>query len=259
MKIAVFVKQVADSAAKISLDGNQVDWGDSPLVINPWDEYALEAALQLAEKYSGEVLAISMGSETALDALKHALAMGSNDALLISDPSLAMLDAGAAAQVMAAVVNKVADIDLVVFGKQAIDSDTGLTPPMTGRVLNWPSITLISKINEFDPSAKKMQLERSTQEGRQQIESTLPAVISISKDFGEPRYPSFMGIRKASKAEIPSWSLSDLSIDAPEVHVRWPQLSSPPAQDMKNEIIDGANPQEIAEKLADLIIAKGVL
>lgn len=259
MKIAVFVKQVADSAAKISLDAGQADWGDAPLVINPWDEYALEASLQLAEKYSGEVLAISMGDASAKDALKHALAMGSNDALLISDPAFAGLDAGAAAHVMAAAVKKLADIDLAVFGKQAIDSDTGLIPAMTGRILNWPTLTLVSKINEFDTAGKKIQLERSMQEGRQQLESILPAVISISKDFGEPRYPSFMGIRKASKAEIPIWSLSDLEMEAPTVHMSWPKLSSPPAQDAKNEMIEGANPQEIADKLADLIMAEGVL
>ena len=125
--------------------------------------------------------------------------------------------------------------------------------------MNWPTLTLVSKINEFDSAAKKIQLERSMQEGRQQIESELPAVISISKDFGEPRYPSFMGIRKASKAEIPTWSLADLAMEVPVVHVSWPKLSSPPAQESKNEFIEGANAQEIAEKLADLIIAKGVL
>ncbi len=259
MKIAVFVKQVPDSAARIGLDNGKANWGDAPLVINPWDEYAVEAALQLAEENSGEVTAISLGSESAKEALKHALAMGCHEALLISDPAFESIDAAATAQIFAAVIQKIGDVDLAVFGKQAIDSDTGLTAPMTGRVLSWPSITLVAAITHFDADAKKMKLERSMGEGRQLLEVDLPALVSIAKDYSEPRYPSFMGIRKASKAEIPAWSLSDLGIEAPAVLVQWPEMVSPPASDSKSEMIEGDSPQDIAEKLADKIIEEGVL
>lgn len=259
MKIAVFVKQVPDSAAKITVENGVVNWGDAPLVINPWDEYAVEAALQLAEKHGGEVAALSLGGESAKEALKHALAMGAASATLISDPALAAADAGAAAKVFAAAVQKLGGVDLAVFGKQAIDSDTGLAPAMTARVLGWPALTLVAAIAAIDPASKTIKVERGIEEGRQIVESKLPAVLSVIKDFGEPRYPSFMGIRKASKAEIPTWTLGDLGIAAPTSKVSWPELNAPPQREVTNEMITGANADEIAAKLADKIMAEGVL
>ncbi len=259
MKIAVFVKQVPDSAAKVVVESSVVSWGDAPLVINPWDEYAVEAALQLAEKHGGDVTAFSMGGESAKDALKHALAMGAGSAILINDPALVPADAAASARVFAAAVQKLGDVDLAVFGKQAIDSDTGLASAMTARVLGWPALTWVATIAALDPAAKMIKVERSIEEGRQIVESKLPAVLSVIKDFGEPRYPSFMGIRKASKAEIPTWTLADLGISALESKISWPEIISPPKREVTSEIITGASADEIAAKLADKIIAEGVL
>jgi electron transfer flavoprotein beta subunit len=259
LKIAVFVKQVPDSAAKITVENGIVNWGDAPLVINPWDEYAVEAALQLAEKHGGEVAALSLGGESAKEALKHALAMGAASATLISDPALAAADAGAAAKVFAAAVQKLGGVDLAVFGKQAIDSDTGLAPAMTARVLGWPALTLVAAIPALDAAGKTIKVERGIEEGRQIVESKLPAVLSVIKDFGEPRYPSFMGIRKASKAEILTWTLGDLGISTPASKVSWPELNAPPQREVTNEMISGANADEIAAKLADKIMAEGVL
>lgn len=257
MKILVFVKLVPDSAATLSVKDGKPDWGDAPLVINPWDEYAVEAALSLAEAQGGEVVAASLGSEASQEALKHALAMGCSEAVLISDPALAKADSGAAARVLAAAVAKIGEVNLAVFGKQAIDSDTGLVPPMVARLLGWPALTLVAKVSEMD--GNKIKVERSMEEGRQVVEGPLPAVMSVVKDFGEPRYPSFMGIRKASKAEIPTWSLSDLGIEAPASRVAWTELMAPPAREVSNEIIEGGSPEEIAGKLADKLIAEGVL
>lgn len=259
MKIAVFVKQVPDSAAKMTVENGLVNWGDAPLVINPWDEYAVEAALLLAEKHGGDVTAFSLGGESSKEALKHALAMGCGQAILLSDPALTSPDSGAVAKVFAAAVQKLSDADLAIFGKQAIDSDTGLTPAMTARVLGWPTLTLVASVTSLDPSAKTIRVERGIEEGRQIVEGNLPAVLSIVKDFGEPRYPSFMGIRKASKAEIPAWSLADLGITAPEAKTKWTEIISPPAREVTNEMITGSSPDEIAAHLADKIMAEGVL
>ncbi|HLD94816.1 MAG TPA: electron transfer flavoprotein subunit beta/FixA family protein [Anaerolineales bacterium] len=259
MKIAVFVKQVPDSAAKVALENGVVSWGDAPLVINPWDEYAVEAALSLTEQHGGEVTAISLGDESAKEALKHALAMGCGHAILISDPALKGIDSAGVARVCAAAVQKLADIDVAVFGKQAIDSDTGLTAAMAARILGWPALTLVASIAQLDPAAKTIRVQRGIEEGRQIVEGKLPAVISIVKDFGEPRYPSFMGIRKASKAEIPSLTLAELGTQAPEAKITWPELISPPKRKVTNEMITGASADEIAANLADKIIAEGVL
>ena len=257
MKIVVCVKQVPDSAAKVVVEDGQVTWGDAPLVINPWDEYAVEAALNLKEAYGGSVSVLSMGKEDEKEAIKHALAMGSDEAILLSDPALAGIDGAGAARVIAAAVEKVGDVDLVIFGKQAIDSDTGTTPAMVARVLGWPALTLVSAIDKVGDGSIKVQ--RAMEEGRQVVDSTLPAVLSITKDYGEPRYPSFMGIRKAARAEVPTWGVGDLGIDAPGAVVAWPEVMNPPVSEITNEIIEGESPDEIAEKLADKIMAEKVL
>jgi len=259
LKIVVCIKQVPDSAAKVMVEGGRVTWGDAPLVMNPWDEYAVESALLQKEANGGDVTALSLGSESAVEALKTALAMGCSDAILISDPALEQVDSQATARVLAAAIKKLGGVDLVFFGKQAIDGDMGVTAAMTGRVLGWPALTLVSSIQAVDISAGAIRVERSIEEGRQVVESKLPAVVSVGKDIGEPRYPSFMGIRKASRAVIPTWSLSDVGIPAPASVVRWPEVITPPVRQVATEIITGANPQEIAEKLADKILGEKVL
>ncbi len=256
MKIVVCVKQVPDTAAKVVVEDGHVNWGDAPLVINPWDEYAVEAALNTADATGGSVTVLSMGKEDEKEAIKHALAMGCGEAILVSDPSLAGSDGAAGARVMAAAIQKIGDVDLVFFGKQAIDTDTGTAPAMVARILGYSALTLVSAIDEVGEGIK---VQRATEEGRQMVESKLPAVISVVKDYGEPRYPSFMGIRKAARANVPVWGLADLGIEAPASVVSWPELLNPPAQEISNEIIEGSSPGEIAEKLADKIMAEKVL
>lgn len=259
MKIVVCVKQVPDSAARVVAENGQPNWGDAPLVINPWDEYAVEAALQQAEAHNGDVTAISIGGENAKEALKHALAMGCNEAILISDPALEKADSQATARVLAAAIQKIGNVDLAVLGRQAIDSDTGLTAAQTARVLGWPALTLVSVIDAVDPAGRTIKVTRAIEEGRQVVSGKLPAALSIIKDFGEPRYPSFMGIRKASRATIPVWTLADLGINAIQPLVSWPEFKNPPQREVKTEMITGATPQEIAESLADKILAEKVL
>ena len=256
MKIVVCVKQVPDTAAQVMVENGQVSWGDAPLVINPWDEYAVEAALQQANTLGGSVTVISMGKENETEALKHALAMGCSEAVLVSDPALAEADNVGAARALAAAIQKV-EVNLVFFGKQAIDSDTGILPSQVARVLGWPAVTLVAAINEL--STESIKVERATEEGRQVVESKLPAVVSIVKDYGEPRYPSFMGIRKAARAEIPIWGLGELGINAQAAVVEWSALATPPKDGIKTEIVEGASAEETAEKLANKIMAEKVL
>jgi electron transfer flavoprotein beta subunit len=259
LNIVVCVKLVPDSAAKVVVENGQVTWGDAPLVINPWDEYAVETALQQQESHGGDVTAISLGGENAKEALKHALAMGCANAILISDPSLQGADSLLTAKFLAAAIKKVGAVDLAFFGRQAIDGDVGVTAAQTARVLGWPAFTLVSKIGELDPGAGTLRVERSIEEGRQVVEGRLPAVVSVVKDIGEPRYPSFMGIRKASRAEIPVWSVADLGVQVAGPFVTWPEISNPPKREIMTEIVSGDSPQEAAEKLADKILEEKVL
>ncbi len=259
MKIVVCVKQVPDTAAKVVVEDGKVTWGDAPLVINPWDEYAVETALLQQEAHGGEVTVISVGGEEAREALKHALAMGCGNAILVSDPKLEGADSLVTSQVLAAAIRKIGDVDLAFFGRQAIDGDVGVTAAQTARVLGWPSLTLVSEIANLDPGNRSIQVERSVEEGRQVVEGNLPAVVSVVKDIGEPRYPSFMGIRKASRAEIPIWSLADFASEVSEPVVTWPEISNPPKQEVVTEMISGDSPAEIAEILVEKIIEEKVL
>lgn len=256
MNIAVCIKQVPDSAAKVVVEGGRVSWGDAPLVLNPWDEYAVEAALQLQESAGGEVTAVSVGGESAKEALKTALAMGCTHAILITDPALDAADSQAIAHVLCAAIQKIGGVEAVFFGRQAIDGDMGVTGAQTAHLLGVPMLGLVTKIELKDG---KLLVERSFEEGNQIAECLLPAALSVSKDVGEPRYPSFMGIRKAARADIPTWDLAALGIEAPASVVHWNQISAPPVREIKTEMIEGGSPQEIAEKLVERILEEKVL
>jgi len=227
------------------------------LVINPFDEYAVEGALLTKEANDGStVTALCIGPESAKDALKHALAMGADAAVLVSDPALNEIDSVGAARVLAAAIKKIGDADMIVFGRQTLDNGSGLTGSQTARVLGWPMLGLAGQIKVEDGS---VTIDRVIEEGRQTVSAKMPVVLSVVQSIGEPRYPSFMGIRKASKAEIPIWSLADLSIEAPATVVKRTELMNPPADETKVEMIEGETPEAIAEALVEKIIAEKVL
>ena len=255
MKIIACIKQVPDSEAKVKAEDGKVSWGDATLVINPFDEYAVEGALQQKEATGGAVTALCIGPESAREALKHALAMGADEAILVSDPTLSELDTVGAARILAAAIQKIG-ADMVVFGRQTLDNGAGITPAQTARILGWPMLGLAGQIKVQDDH---VTVDRVIEEGRQTVSAQLPAVVSVVQSIGEPRYPSFMGIRKASKATIPVWSLSDLGVSAPETTVKRTELMNPPARETAVEIITGDTPQAIAETLVDKILAEKVL
>jgi electron transfer flavoprotein beta subunit len=256
LKIIACIKQVPDSEAKVTASDGKVSWGDAPLVINPFDEYAVEGALQQKEALGGTVTALCIGPASAKDALKHALAMGADNAILVSDAALSTLDTAGAARVLAAAVKKIGDVDMVLFGRQTLDDGSGLTAAQTARVLGWPLLGLSGQIKV---DAGSVTVERVVEEGRQTVKAKLPAVLSVVQSIGEPRYPSFMGIRKASKAEIPVWSLSDIGASAPAAIVTRTELITPPSHEVVCEFITGETPAAIAEILVGKILAEKVL
>jgi electron transfer flavoprotein beta subunit len=256
LKIIACIKQVPDSEAKVKAENGQVTWGESPLVINPFDEYAVEGALLTKEANGGTVTALCIGPESARDALKHALAMGADDAVLVSDPALTEIDSVAAARVLAAAIQKIGGADMVVFGRQTLDNGSGLTTAQAARVLGWPMLGLAGQIKVEGGSVR---IDRVIEEGRVTVSAKMPVVVSVVQSIGEPRYPSFMGIRKASKANIPVWSLADLGMDAPATAVKRTELMNPPANETKIEMIAGETPEAIAEALVEKIIAEKVL
>jgi electron transfer flavoprotein beta subunit len=189
--------------------------------------------------------------------------MGCDEAILISDPAFNGSDALATSYVLAKAIEKFGDVDIVLFGKQAIDGDTGLVPIGVARRLGWSPLTYTIKIAALDLGAKTITAERLLEQGKQIVAATLPAVVGTVKDINEPRYPSFMGIRKAAKAAINTWSAADLGLDAALVGdagsaTHWPKVFPLPAREGSVEMIEGT-PEEIAAKLADRLLADKVI
>ena len=265
MHILVCTKHTPDSEAKMSVDeAGNVSWGESPLIINPWDEYAVEEALLLRDEHGGKVTVVSMGPEQALEALKHAIAMGCDEAIRVWDDSCAGSDTLATSYVLAKTIEKIGDADLILFGKSAIDAETWQTGSAVAKRLGLPSLMYTIKIAALDHDEKTITVERLLEEGRQEISTSLPAVVGTTKGINEPRYPSFMGIRKAAQAEYPLWSGGDLGIDAGAVGeagsgVRWDSISAPPAREGAAEIISEDTVEAIAEALVDKLMAEKVI
>jgi electron transfer flavoprotein beta subunit len=237
----------------------KVTWGDAPLVLNPWDEFAVEQALRTKEAQGGKVTALSLGPEGAKDALKQALAMGCEEAILLSDPAYAAADTLVVSAALAAAIRKIDAVDVAFFGRQSVDSDTGVTAAQVARRLGWPSLALVAAVLKVDPQGRTIEVERMLEEARQQVRAPLPAVVSVVKEIGEPRYPSFMGIRKASKAEIPVWSSGEMGFQVPAPALSWPALVAPPKVDTTCEMITGDSPSAVAARLVDRLIEEKVL
>lgn len=264
MHVVVCTKLTPDTTAKVTVDERGVvSWGDAKLVVNPWDEYAIEEAIRLKEAHGGTATVICMGPEEYKEALKESVARGCDDAVLLWDEHMAGADTLATATVLAGAIQKLGDVDVALFGKQAIDGDTGQTAAHVARRLGWPQLTYVCKIRQIDPAARTIVVERLLEEGRQVVQSRLPAVISVVKDINEPRYPSFLGIRKAAKLAIPVWTTADLGLTSTQVGaagsgVRWPQILPLPPRGGQCEFIEGT-PEEQARILVDKLLAEKVI
>jgi electron transfer flavoprotein beta subunit len=259
LTIVVFTRSTPDTAARVEVDGSgSVSWGDAATVVNPWDEYALEEAILQAKAGGGKAVVVAIGPELHNDALKHSLAMGLDEAARVWDAALQDADSLAYATVAAAAVNKIGDVSLVICGKESVDVGTDQHIFQIARKLDWTLLSYVSKIVAIDYAAKTIKVERLLEEGKEVVTARLPAVISVMKDINEPRYPSFIGIRKASKAVIPQWSLADLGISAPAIHSKVAAFKNLPPRDSKSEIIEGT-PEEQAAKLVDRLLEEKVL
>jgi electron transfer flavoprotein beta subunit len=258
------VKHVPDTAQISSaMDGLKL-MAEGPRIINPWDEYAVEECLKLREAHGGQVTLLSLGPSEATEALKQGLAMGADQAVLLSDPAFEGGDSLATARVLAAAVAKLGDWDIVIAGRSALDGDTAQTAIQVAALLDVPQLTYVAHIREIDFEARTISVERMLEEGREVLTSKLPCVVSVVKEINEPRYPSFMGIRKAAKATVPTWTAADLGLDPATVGaaasgVKWPEISLPPAREGECEIIAGATPEAIAAALADRLMAEKII
>jgi len=214
MNIVVYLKQTFDTEAKIALNSSgKIDSAGVNLVINPYDEYAIEEALKLKEKFGGEVTLVSIGNERVQEALRTALAMGCDQAILVNDPGLDNPDEWVKAEVLAKAVSTIS-YDIILGGRIAVDDGSSQVAVRLADALNIPSVTSILKL---EVEENKATVTREIDGGTEIVEISLPAVLTAQKGLNIPRYPSMMGIMKAKKKELKVMSLADIGISIAEL------------------------------------------
>ena len=255
MRYLVCIKQAPDTAELPKVKPEEAASGNLSirLVVNPWDDHALEGGIQLMEKYDGVASAITVGGDGAIETLRSALAMGCKDATLVENTDA---DAWGVANLLAGAISKLGDVGVVLTGQMTVDGNTGTVPVALARKLNWPFVSGVAKI--VDLSANSITVERMVGDARQTVKVPIPAVIAVTKEIGEPRYPTFINIRKAAKIEIPVWTASDVGVSVPDVVVHTSNWRKPPAHDAQVKLFAGA-PDEAANALIDALLAEKVL
>ncbi len=215
MNVVVCVKQIPDPAAPGSLDPTTRTLDRSgKLILDDSDSYGVEMALQLAGNVDGsEVTVVSMAPNGETSGLRTALAMGAAKAILVSDDALAGSDALSTAKVLAAAIRR-AEPDLVIAATESTDGYTGTLPVQVAELLGMPSVTFAKSVSTDGSTVK---VERQTEAGYDDVESPLPAVVTVTAGVVEPRYPSFKGIMAAKSKPVDVLSLADLGIDPSQV------------------------------------------
>ena len=255
MNIIVCIKQVPETTeVKINPETNTLIREGVKSIINPFDMYAIEEAVRLRERHGGKVTVITMGPPQAEGALREAVAMGCDEATLITDRAFAGSDTWATSFTLASAIKKMGDFDLIICGKQASDGDTAQVGPGISAHLDIPQVTYVKKIEQiFDGIAR---VERMTEEGYEIIESPLPALFTVVKEINEPRIPSLRGMMRAKKINITKWGANDI-----EVKPEYIGLSGSPTQVVKiftpsprkgGQIFQGET-VEVVQKLVDLL------
>ncbi|NPV71220.1 MAG: electron transfer flavoprotein subunit beta/FixA family protein [Firmicutes bacterium] len=212
MRIIVCIKQVPDTTeVKIDPETGTLVREGVPSIINPFDTYALEEGIHTREQLGGTVTVVSMGPPQARDALRDAVAMGADDAVLLSDKRFAGADTLATAYTLARAIKQLGGADLILCGKQAIDGDTAQVGPGVAEELDIPHVTYVKKVVAFDGG--RVRVERMVEGGVEVVESTMPVLLTVMKDINQPRLPTLKGIMRAKRTEIKVWGLEDIGAD----------------------------------------------
>jgi electron transfer flavoprotein beta subunit len=218
MHIVVCIKQVPDAAeVKINPETGTLIREGVPSIINPYDMHAIEAAVQIKEKTSGKVTAITMGPPQAETALRDAISLGVDEAILLTDKAFAGSDTLATSYTLSKTIEKLSP-DIIICGKQAIDGDTAQVGPEVAEFLNIPHVAYVRKIEDI--GEKSIRVQRLMEEGYDVVESTLPVLLTVVKELNEPRLPSLKGKMAAKKAEIKKWTAADIGADEKDVGLK---------------------------------------
>ncbi len=256
MNVIVCVKQVIDPEAppasfKIDAATNKAVLPGVPPVIDPYGEYAVEAALRIKDAKGGKVTAISLGTNLLREVVKKPLSMGADELILLEDPAFVDGDSWSTAYALVMAIKKVGSYDLILCGREASDTNAGQVGPGIAELLGLPSVTLAKKIDITDGKAR---VERVTADGYEVIEVPLPALITASNEIGEPRYPTIKGIMGAKKKEPVVWKPADIGVQPTEIGAAGRRAKMlklfQPVRERKVEIMKGETPEEAAVNLA---------
>lgn len=250
MRIIVCVKQVIDTAARIELKEGKVDATGLARVLNPYDEYAVEEAVQIkGRKPETEITLVSLGPEGFRDALRAGLAMGADQAVHLLDPAFAGLDslgvAGALARAAASL-----GFDLILCGRQAVDDDMAQVGPALAVRLAIPCVTVVTRL-QFSGDWKRVDITRQIEGGSEVLETPLPVLLTCQKGLNQPRLPSLKGIMAAKKKEIQTWDAAAIGFDAASIgtgnnRVDQTGLDLPPPRG-KGRVFEGSVQESVSQ------------
>lgn len=251
MNIIVCIKQVPNTTEiKIDPVTNTLIREGVESILNPFDAYAVEEAVHLKEQFGGTITAISMGPQQVESTLREAVSLGVDEIILLSDRKFAGADTWATSYTLAAAITKLGKFDLIITGQQAIDGDTAQVGPGIAAHLKLPQTCFVRKVDKVE--GNKMIVQRLMEDGSDQVEMTLPALISVVKEINTPRLPSLRGKMKSKSVELKVWNCDDLGLDEKLVGLN----GSPtqvmhiftPKHDKRTEKFEG-DPDEAVEKI----------
>jgi len=259
MKVAVLMKRVPDTASvlKIGADNKSVDMTGIKYVMSPYDEHAVEEAIQLREAgKAAEVIVVTMGPEGSQETIRTALAMGADRAILVKDATPGVNCLGTA-KVLAAALKKEGDVKLVFAGKQAVDDDASQVPERVAEILEIPHASVVT---DFELNGDTSTVEREIEGGSYKIDLKLPALFTIQKGINTPRYPTLPNIMKAKKKEIKEFSLGDLGLSAGDIAsgITIESLATP-RQNRLNKVLQGTSEERVKALLSVLRETEKVL
>ena len=254
MNIVVCVKYVPDAQSDRTFNesDNTTDRVGVDGLLSELDEYAVEEALKIVEAGEGEVTVVTVGPDQAADALKKALQMGADKAVHVKDDAIHGSDAVATSLVLAEAVKKIGSPDLVITGMASTDGTMSVVPAMLAERLGLPQVTFAS---ELTVDGSTVTIRRDGDAASETIVATLPALVSVTDQINEPRYPSFKGIMAAKKKPVEEWALADLGVDASQVGLEaaWTKVESftkrPPREQGQIVTDDGDGGTKLAEFL----------
>ena len=261
LRLIVCIKQVFDPAElKIDPSTRRLVTEGVPRKISDFDKNALEEAIRMKEKYGANTTVLTLGPPDAMRALREALAMGMDNAYLISDPAFENSDTLATSRILASAIKKIGEFDLILCAEASMDGYSAQVGPRIAEWLGIPQLTYVRQIVSLE--GDKIVVERDMEEGYEKVESKMPVLVTVTKEINEPRFPTLMRIMAASKKEVKTWGMADLGLSTEEVGAAGSAIqvmkAEAPMVGRKNILFEG-EVTEVVDGLMKSLAKEGVL